>query len=78
MDRYLKQRFSSNIRAVRLALKLNQKEFATNAGLSASSISYYELGKAYPTEQTICNLIYTYKIRRAYLETGEGDMFLMD
>lgn len=66
---------NERLKAVRKALKLTQKEFATKLGMTDSGISKIEKGRAQLTEQLIRSICREFNINYNYLAFGEGEMF---
>ncbi len=65
----LKNAFSRELKAVRKSHKLTQTEFAEKIGVSLTSVSNYECGKAIPSPKTI---------NRIYQEFNLDDTALFD
>ncbi|WP_461255769.1 helix-turn-helix domain-containing protein [Treponema sp. R80B11-R83G3] len=63
------------IRAIRRALKLNQKEFAQQLGMKSTSLSMIELGDNTLTEKNIKLICMTFSVNENWLRTGKGEMF---
>jgi transcriptional regulator with XRE-family HTH domain len=63
------------IQAIRRRLNYNQKEFASNLGISNASLSEMEAGNARPRFELIYNIIKLHHVNIHYLLYGEGDMF---
>jgi transcriptional regulator with XRE-family HTH domain len=63
------------IRLVRNKLCLNQREFADKIGLTQTSMSMIEAGKAPLTDKNIKLICATFAIDETWLRTGKGDMF---
>ena len=53
---------------------MNQAEFASKFGVTASAISRIENGERVPSKQLILSICRELGINRNWLETGEGDM----
>ena len=66
------------IKHIRKELELNQKNFGDALGLSQSQIGSIEKGYRALTERTKNDIIRVYGVNPAYLETGEGEMFLQE
>lgn len=63
------------IRQLRKELKLTQQAFADRIGVKQNTVATYEIGRNPPTD-TVLNLICReFNVSRAWLETGEGEMF---
>lgn len=63
------------LRAVRKSLKLSQQEFAERIGIKRNTIANYESGRNDPVESVVELIKREYGVNRAWLETGEGEMF---
>lgn len=61
---------------LRKDLKLTQTEFGASIGLTRNAIAAYERGIANPTGSAITAICRIYNINRAWLETGEGEMYV--
>ena len=60
---------------LRNRLNLTQTEFGEKIGLTRNAIAAYERGNANPTGTAIMAIVTVFHVNRAWLETGEGDMF---
>ena len=56
-------------------LKLSQTEFAESLGVSRGVIVNFESGATVPKPQFIDLICTVYNVNRAWLESGEGEMF---
>ena len=68
----------SRIKQLRKVLKLTQKEFADQIGMSQSSIAMLEMDKRQlnaKTTRLICNV---YSVNESWLTSGHGEMFCAD
>ena len=63
------------IRQVRKADSLTLTEFGNKIGITASSVSAFELGKTNPSDQTIRSICREFKVNEIWLRSGEGEMF---
>jgi transcriptional regulator with XRE-family HTH domain len=63
------------IRLVRKTLGVNQGEFAQRIGLTQTSMSMIEKGRAALTEKNIKLICATFAVDEAWLRTGNGEMF---
>ena len=63
------------IRLLRKTLGLNQGEFASRIGLTQTSLSMIEVGRAVLTEKNIKLICATFAVDEDWLRTGEGKMF---
>ncbi|HIT54368.1 MAG TPA: helix-turn-helix transcriptional regulator [Candidatus Fimivicinus intestinavium] len=66
------------IKAVRLALKLSQREFGERLGVSRDVISNLEYGRVQPKELLLRHICELYGVREEWLLHGEGPMFIGD
>lgn len=62
------------IRQVRKADSLTLTEFGNRIGITAASVSAFELGKTNPSDQTIRSICREFKVNEIWLRTGEGEM----
>lgn len=65
------------IKQIRKHYGLSQEKFADALDLSASIVQSYELGRRIPSSSTIYKICDVFKINRNWLETGEGEMELV-
>jgi len=63
------------IRLVRKEIRLKQSEFAGRIGLTQTSMSMIEAGKAPLTEKNIKLICATFAVDEDWLRTGKGEMF---
>ena len=63
------------IRQVRKADSLTLTEFGNKIGITAASVSAFELGKTNPSDQTIHSICREFKVNEIWLRSGEGEMF---
>lgn len=63
------------IKEVRKSQGLSQTEFAKQMGLTRGVISNVEGGVVEPKDYVIELICKTFKVNRAWLETGEGEMY---
>lgn len=66
---------NSRIKAVRKAKKMSQAEFGKAICLKQGAISRIEHDGVPITEQNIAIICKTFRVRREWLETGEGEIF---
>lgn len=64
------------IKKIRKELKLNQSEFAERINVSRSLIGGLEKEYTALTDRVKEDIIRVYGVNPAYLETGEGEMFV--
>ena len=65
----------SRIHAVRAQADLTMAEFAKRIGMTTSSISLFEGGKAPPSDRTVLSICREFGVNEHWLRTGEGEMF---
>ena len=63
------------IRLVRKTLGVNQGEFARRIGLTQTSMSMIEMGRATLTDKNIKLICATFAVDEKWLRTGKGEMF---
>jgi transcriptional regulator with XRE-family HTH domain len=63
------------IRLIRIEIGLKQGEFAKRIGLTQTSMSMIETGKAPLTEKNIKLICSTFAVNEDWLRTGKGEMF---
>lgn len=66
---------SNQIKAVREALKLSQREFGEKLGVSRDVISNIEYGRVKPKELFLRLICQQYGVSENWMKTGEGEMF---
>ncbi len=66
------------LKHLRKELNLNQIEFAQKLGTSQQTVARWESGARNITESRILQICQTFGVRRAWLETGEGEIFDRD
>lgn len=66
------------IKKIRKELELNQSEFAEKINVSRSLIGGLEKEYTALTDRVKEDIIRVYGVNPAYLETGEGEMFLQE
>ena len=67
--------FAKQLKEMRIALNLRQKDIAEFLSVTPTAISDYESGKRTPSLEYISNLANRYNINLTWLITGEGDMY---
>lgn len=60
---------------LRKTLGLTQKKFGERLSVTASAVGGWEIGKDKPGRRSIDLICDKFNVRRAWLETGEGEMF---
>ncbi len=63
------------LKHLRKELNLTQSEFAGKIGATQVSVAGWESGARNITESRILQICQTFGVRRAWLETGEGEIF---
>lgn len=66
---------NTRIRKLRKALDLTQREFGERIGIKANTVTMIEKGRG-TSEQTIQAICREFHVSKAWLRTGEGEMFL--
>lgn len=64
------------IKQIRLEAGLTQMQFAERIGLSRNYIALIETGSRDPSERTISDICREFGVSLAWLQTGDGEMFL--
>ena len=64
------------LQMVRKRLKIIQKDFAKELGISGASLSEVEAGNAKPMIEIYYNIIKKFNVNQNYLLFGTGDMFM--
>lgn len=67
---------NERIRQLRAALKLSQAEFGARINLSQNYIWMIEKGERTPSDRTISDICREFDVSLAWLETGEGEMYV--
>jgi transcriptional regulator with XRE-family HTH domain len=65
----------TRLRAIRKALRLNQKYFAEQIGLNQNSLSMIEKNHTPVTEKNVKLVCATFNVNEQWLRTGNGEMF---
>jgi transcriptional regulator with XRE-family HTH domain len=73
--KYQKMTILDRIRLIRKELGLNQNDFAGKIGLTQTSMSMIEAGKAVLTQKNIKLICATFGVSEEWLRTGQGEMF---
>ena len=66
---------NNNIKMVREALGLSQREFGEKIGVSRDVISNMEYGRVQPKELLVKHICEFYGVNEQWMYTGQGDMF---
>lgn len=64
------------LKELRTSKSLSQTEFAAKFGVAQNAYSRYETGRVPLPLVALDNLCKTYNVRREWLETGEGSMYV--
>jgi transcriptional regulator with XRE-family HTH domain len=64
------------IKTIREELRMRQKEFAAELGISGSLISQIESGQKNPVYELLYKLMSKYRVSLDWLFSGKGEMFL--
>jgi len=64
------------ITELRKAMGMTQQQFADGIGVKRGTVANYEIGRNNPTETVLQMICRVYGVRREWLDTGEGDMFV--
>lgn len=65
----------TRIKEIRKASGLTQTQFGKRIGLKGNTITNYETGLRIPSEAAILSICREFNVNRAWLESGEGEMF---
>jgi transcriptional regulator with XRE-family HTH domain len=65
----------NRLKAIRKALRLNQKYFAGQIGLNQNSLSMIEKNHTPVTEKNVKLVCATFNVSEQWLRTGQGEMF---
>lgn len=76
MMRKGKWKMKERIAVLRKTLGLTQKQFGEQIGVQRGTIANYELGRNIPTETVRLMICKVFGVRREWLETGEGEIFV--
>lgn len=66
---------NDRIKMLRKMLGLSQDKFGARIKITGASISLIESGTNVPSSQTIAMICSEFRVREAWLRTGEGEMF---
>lgn len=67
---------SGRLTALRINKGMTQSDFAAGIGTGRGTYSKYESGQNRVPPAVMDNICKTYGVRREWLETGEGDMYI--
>ena len=70
------QSIHDRLKIARLALGLKQREIAEKLGVSTGRVGSWESGYDEPGQARLYQFCNEFKINRAWIETGEGEMFV--
>ena len=65
----------NRLKQLRKTLNLKQREFAEKIGVTTGVVGGWESGSNKPGDARIDKICYTFKVRRDWLENGNGEMF---
>ena len=68
----------SRLKLIRKSLNMKQTQFAERLGLNQGSYSSIESGKTNVSQQVSRALLREFCVNPEYIESGKGDMFLLD
>jgi len=71
----MQETINTRIKDLRLTLRYKQSEFGEKIGIKASAVGRMEQEGSSVTEQSIMLICQKFRVRREWLETGEGEMF---
>lgn len=63
------------IKKIRKELDLTQQKFADKLGVKRNTIAMYEMGRTFPSEQTIKSICREFNVNEEWLRNGTGEMF---
>lgn len=66
---------NARIKELRLNFRYKQSEFGEQIGIKASAVGRMEQEGSSVTKQSIMLICQAFRVRREWLETGEGEMF---
>lgn len=66
---------NERIKKLRKTLDLTQQEFADRLNIKRNTVATYETGKSNPSDAAVTLICREFKVREAWLRTGEGEMF---
>lgn len=64
------------LKELRKKLGLKQREFAAKIGVTTGAIGGWESGTTFPGDARISVICNTFNVRREWLESGKGEMFV--
>ena len=70
------QNMKDRLKIARLALGLKQREIAEKLGVSTGRVGSWECGESMSGQARLYQFCNEFKINRAWIETGEGEMFV--
>lgn len=71
-------KISARVKKIRKISELSQTSFAKSLGIKQPTLSEIEKGVYPPSDSAIRLIVSQYRVNRAWLETGEGEMFRED
>lgn len=67
---------NERIKQIRQYFNISQEEFGRKIGVTRSAISYLESGRSNLTERMLFTICMTFDIRKEWIQTGQGEMFV--
>lgn len=67
---------SDTIKKLRTEQRLTQQEFADRIGVKRNTVATYEMGRSEPSEAAVMLICREFGVRREWLVTGEGEMYV--
>lgn len=67
---------NNRIKEIRIALTLNQSDFAKRIGIGQAALSAQEKGIRNITDRTVSQICQEFNVNEDWLRTGEGEMFV--
>lgn len=63
------------IKKIRKELDLTQQKFSDKLGVKRNTIAMYEMGKTFPSDQTLKSIVREFNVNEEWLRSGKGEMF---
>uniref|UniRef100_UPI00259C9F2F helix-turn-helix transcriptional regulator n=1 Tax=Xylanibacter caecicola TaxID=2736294 RepID=UPI00259C9F2F len=63
------------IKKIRKELDLTQQKFSDKLGVKRNTIAMYEMGKTFPSDQTLKSIVREFNVNEEWLRSGTGEMF---
>lgn len=67
---------NERIKQIRQYYDMSQEEFGRKIGVTRSAISYLESGRSNLTERMLFTICVTFDVRKEWIQTGQGEMFV--